>query len=695
MTDGAEGTADVEVKKKKRNVNVTLVAPTAPPPAPPPPSSSLPMAPIAPKTPIDIGTREATEPSEPAPAEPESATSAPSVSPSLARAIADGSVKPVATRSGVVPTEAVSSTSPEPTDPTEPEPDEAGSSDPVSPTKGLATDGLTPRTMKGGLLSKEATSPTTPQPTESTVAEPDETEASSATSPLNTVNPKLLEKGALDGLRPATGADVLAAMATPEPELAFAKPQPVEPSVELEVDQDAGTTQDRNVILNHEVTYHPGQSGTPLRYRASETSFSEQSTSPQWQMYDTTPDFDLTPGAGPKTVYFQVEARIEADETDVLASQVVSDQIELAGPPAPGLTLILPDQVYSPQVSLDYSIDPAGASVQQWRSADTATELQTRAWRSIGTPLVHSVSPTAGPKTIHFQLRVDVEGALVYSQPASASTRLVIPTLGAKFEINNDDPATTNRVLTLNNAGHFFPQGTPGTPTHWRASATEFTEDGSSPTWLPYDPAPSFGSEEGYGTRTVYFQLRGTVGGQTIESPVVSDSIQLNLNAVGAQVVPASPAPATPTIVTHQFTTQNGDVSDLLSHAAASGFGFSLQHTAEEQFGVMTSIGGSCAEYESFSWVKVVGGDDTCEVQYFTGRDLNAGWRIVSVSFNEVIDNWNGGSFSSTPPTDSDPSFELRVENRGKALHLVPQETQVWLSRITLEGPSNDWRDAF
>jgi hypothetical protein len=38
MTDGAEGTADVEVKKKKRNVNVTLVAPTAPPPAPPPPS---------------------------------------------------------------------------------------------------------------------------------------------------------------------------------------------------------------------------------------------------------------------------------------------------------------------------------------------------------------------------------------------------------------------------------------------------------------------------------------------------------------------------------------------------------------------------------------------------------------------------------------------------------------------------------
>jgi hypothetical protein len=331
----------------------------------------------------------------------------------------------------------------------------------VSPTKSLAIDGLTPRTMKGGLLPKEATSSTAAQPTESTVADPEETEAASDTSPLKTINPKLLDKGALDGLRPATGADVLAAMATPEPELAFAKPQPVEPSVELRVDQDAGTTQDRNVILNHEVTYHPGQSGTPLRYRASETSFSEQSTSPQWQMYDTTPDFDLTPGAGPKTVYFQVEARIEADETDVLASQVVSDQIELAGPPAPGLTLILPDQVYSPQVSLDYSIDPAGASVQQWRSADTATELQTRAWRSIGTPLVHSVSPTAGPKTIHFQLRINVSGGLIYSEPASASTQLVIPTLGAKFEINNDDPATTNRVLTLNNAGHFFPQGTP------------------------------------------------------------------------------------------------------------------------------------------------------------------------------------------------------------------------------------------
>jgi hypothetical protein len=142
---------------------------------------------------------------------------------------------------------------------------------------------------------------------------------------------------------------------------------------------------------------------------------------------------------------------------------------------------------------------------------------------------VHSVSPAAGPKTIHFQLRVDVAGALVYSQPASATTTLVNPTVGLKFEINDGATTTPSPVVELNSAMHFYglPDGVTGSATHWRVSDSSFSKGDAGPVWRPdWQSTLQHLLPGSFGGKTVWFQTRGQVGTSQLATEVKSYQIK-------------------------------------------------------------------------------------------------------------------------------------------------------------------------
>jgi hypothetical protein len=87
------------------------------------------------------------------------------------------------------------------------------------------------------------------------------------------------------------------------------------------INNGAATTSGRQVHLDHRV------SGRPNEYRASEDP---NISSAQWQPYNAQPDFMLSPGAGKKTVYFQVRRYSKINGADIQTlSPIAHDSIVL------------------------------------------------------------------------------------------------------------------------------------------------------------------------------------------------------------------------------------------------------------------------------------------------------------------------------------------------------------------------------
>ncbi len=83
------------------------------------------------------------------------------------------------------------------------------------------------------------------------------------------------------------------------------------------------------------------------------------------------------------------------------------------------------------------------------------------------------------------------------------------------FKINNGAMTTTNPLVTLNHTLQGF-------ATHYRACENSNFQ-GSNCGWRAYRPAPTFQLSSGFGTRTVYFQVKNNAG----SSRALSDSIEL------------------------------------------------------------------------------------------------------------------------------------------------------------------------
>jgi hypothetical protein len=88
---------------------------------------------------------------------------------------------------------------------------------------------------------------------------------------------------------------------------------------DFSINKGATASPDRRVRLDHYVN------GTPNEYRASENS--DISTAP-WQPYSPQPIFELSPGNGKKTVYFQVRRYSKINGADIQTlSPIVHDSI--------------------------------------------------------------------------------------------------------------------------------------------------------------------------------------------------------------------------------------------------------------------------------------------------------------------------------------------------------------------------------
>jgi hypothetical protein len=87
------------------------------------------------------------------------------------------------------------------------------------------------------------------------------------------------------------------------------------------INNGAAASTDRQVHLDHRASGHPNE------YRASEDpNFADA----QWQPYSDQPVFTLSPGAGKKTVYFQVRRYSKINGADIQTlSAVVHDSIVL------------------------------------------------------------------------------------------------------------------------------------------------------------------------------------------------------------------------------------------------------------------------------------------------------------------------------------------------------------------------------
>jgi hypothetical protein len=103
----------------------------------------------------------------------------------------------------------------------------------------------------------------------------------------------------------------------------------------------------------------------------------------------------------------------------------------------------------------------------------------------------------------------------VYAQN-SVPRRGISPVQGAKvvsFKINNGSAITTSRTVTLNNVTE-----------RARSFAASERPDLKGASWKPIQSAPTYRLSEGYGTKTVYFQVKDSRG---IKSAIARDTITL------------------------------------------------------------------------------------------------------------------------------------------------------------------------
>lgn len=196
-----------------------------------------------------------------------------------------------------------------------------------------------------------------------------------------------------------------------------AAPQP--PSATLRINSGGTCTARQTVVLNNNVS-----GPAPKGYRASEDRAAIRAA--PWQLYTAAPTFELSAGAGTKTVYFQVQSPVSGS---VLESETVSDTIDLVAPKAKATltinngaasttnrTVVLNNQV---------TFDPAGTNPRYIASENP--NFDGASWQTYSAAPQFTLSEaTVGTKTVHFVATREVCGTVVGTPPVSDAIQLNI-----------------------------------------------------------------------------------------------------------------------------------------------------------------------------------------------------------------------------------------------------------------------------
>ncbi len=158
----------------------------------------------------------------------------------------------------------------------------------------------------------------------------------------------------------------------------------------------------------------------------------------------------------------------------------------------------------STSVTLNNSV--TGSTATHYMASETA-DFAGAAWLAWSGAPSFTLSSAPGAKTVYFKVK-DASG--VESETASDGIEL---TAAALFAINNGDPSTTSRDVSLNCA-------LPGiAPSHFMASESSTFKKAK---WKVYAQGPSFRLSKQFGDKTIYFKVKDSSGK---ESEVFSDSI--------------------------------------------------------------------------------------------------------------------------------------------------------------------------
>jgi hypothetical protein len=180
----------------------------------------------------------------------------------------------------------------------------------------------------------------------------------------------------------------------------------------FKVDNGATSTTNRAVTLNNSTT------GSPTQYMASESaSFSGAS----WQTYGAAPTFTLSPGAGAKTVYFEVR-------NSAGASYAASASIALVA--APTVMTGAASSVTRSGATLAGTINPNGGATQYWflygtsssLSGDSETPAGSLGSGTCASAISAKVTGLIAGKTYYYQLQASNSAGLVHGTVSSFTT---------------------------------------------------------------------------------------------------------------------------------------------------------------------------------------------------------------------------------------------------------------------------------
>lgn len=263
----------------------------------------------------------------------------------------------------------------------------------------------------------------------------------------------------------------------------------------LVINDNAVKTSSCTVFLSNICT------GEPTEYLVSESASFEGAL---WQPYTPSAAFTLSPGNGPKTVYFKV--RNAGGESEVL-----SGSITLEEPMPPTVTSLSINGGAATTTSRTVALNTLCAGGPLAYQASESPSFEGASWEAYTPAPLFDVSAGNGLKTVYFKVRNEIGESGVSS--ATITLNLPEPPALVSLDMNGGAILAASRTVTLNNI-------CTGAATEYVAS--ESPSFGGA-AWLPYAVAPSFTLSGGTGTKTVYLKVRNTGG----ESEVVSDTITL------------------------------------------------------------------------------------------------------------------------------------------------------------------------
>jgi len=342
------------------------------------------------------------------------------------------------------------------------------------------------------------------------------------------------------------------------------------------------------------------------------------------------------------------------------------------------------------------------------------------------------LSAGPGQKRVYYQVRSTVDGTLLESNVSSDVIERVVSNARATLAINGGAGTTYSNTVMLNNTASF--DGGGSNPRYIASESPQFT----GAQWQSYNTAPSFALSAGAGTKTVYFMATREVCGITVGTEIVSDTIDLVETIISAvSVGTAEPAPP-PELRIFEFGSWNTAASLATIPPAGTAAKYAAQQGFTHRGSVIGGSGQCKVAYDDvpnnsvrnpptlYSLAEPAIDSSTgtlvksliCEFSLFGGRRLNPGWRVTAVRVTaqqlSTEGKWTGTVNIVNAPSGDNLQTLVRINVPAyhcgsllDGLELCPQDSfrpdiyghkfvvGGFLDFLRIEGPSDDWRDAF